>query len=87
MDMMNKVFKDYLDKFVIIFIDDIVVYLWSNEEHEEHLRLTLQKLMKKQLYTKFKKCGFLLEKVAFLGHLVSREGISIDPTKIKAVSS
>ena len=87
MDMMNKVFKDYLDKFVIVFIDDILVYSRSNEEHEEHLRLTLQKLKEKQLYAKFKKCEFWLEKVAFLGHIVSSEGIFVDPAKTEAVSS
>ena len=86
-DMMNRVFKYYLDKFVIVFIDDILVYSRSNEEHEEHLRLTLQKLKEKQLYAKFKKCEFWLEKVAFLGHIASSEGISIDPAKIEVVSN
>ena len=83
MDMMNRVFKDYLDKFVIVFIDDILVYSQSKNEHEEHLRLTLQKLKQKQLYAKFKKCEFWLEKVAFLGHIVSSEGISVDLAKIE----
>ena len=87
MDMMNRIFKDYLDKFMIVFFDYILVYSWSNEEHEEHLRLTLQKLKEKQLYANFKKCKFWLEKVAFLGHIVSNKGISVDPTKIEAISN
>ncbi|XP_062088884.1 uncharacterized protein LOC133795448 [Humulus lupulus] len=86
MDLMNRVFKDYLDKFVIVFIDDILVYSRSQEEHEEHLRLTLEKLKEKQLYAKFKKCEFWLENVAFLGHIVSKDGIAVDPSKIEAVS-
>ena len=85
MDMMNRVFKDYLDKFVIVFIDDILVYSQFNEEHEEHLRLTLQKLKKKQLYAKFKKCELLIEKMACLGHIVFSKGIFVDPAKIKVV--
>ena len=87
MDIMNRVFKDYLDKFVIFFIDDMLVYSLSNEEHEEPLRLTLQKLKEKQLYAKFKKCEFWLDKVTFLGHIVSIEGISVDPAKIEAISN
>ena len=86
MDLMNRVFKDYLDKFVIVFIDDILIYSRSKEEHEEHLRIALQMLKQNQLYAKFTKCEFWLEKVHFLGHVVSKEGISMDPAKIEAVS-
>ena len=86
MDLMNRVFEEYLDKFVIVFIDDILVYLQSKEDHEQHLRLVLQRLKEKQLYAKFKKCEFWLEKVVFLGHVVSKDGIMVDPAKIESVS-
>ena len=86
MDLMNRVFKDYLDKFVIVFIDDILIYSKSKEEHEEHLKIALRILRQHQLYAKFSKCEFWLEKVHFLGHVVSKEGISVDPAKIEAVS-
>ena len=84
MDLMNRVFRDYLDSFVIVFIDDILIYSKSPEEHEYHLRLVLQRLKEHRLYAKFSKCKFWLEEVAFLGHIVNREGISIDLEKIKA---
>ena len=71
MDLMNMVFSQYLDKFVIVFIDDILVYLGSPEEHAEHLRTVLQILRERQLYAKFSKCQFWLDKVAFLGHVIS----------------
>ncbi|KAL5570693.1 hypothetical protein UlMin_020290 [Ulmus minor] len=86
MDLMNRVFRNYLDKFVVVFIDDILIYSKSKEEHEEHLRNTLDTLKKNKLYAKFKKCEFWLEKVGFLGHIVSRDGISVDPSKTEAVS-
>ena len=86
MDLMNRVFRDYLDRFVIVFIDDILVYSKSKKEHEYHLRLVLQRLREHQLYAKFDKCKFWLEEVAFLGYIVTREGISVDPEKIKAVA-
>ncbi|KAD2392822.1 hypothetical protein E3N88_39799 [Mikania micrantha] len=70
MDLMNRVFHDCLDEFVIVFIDDILVYSRSKEEHEEHLRTILGILLKKKLYAKFSKCDFWLEKVSFLGHVV-----------------
>ena len=82
MDMMNRIFKDYLDKFIIVFIDDILVYS-SQEEHGEHLRITLETLKKHCLYAKFSKCEFWLEKVQFLGHVISKEGVSVDPSKFK----
>ena len=85
MDLMNRVFEDYLDKFVIVFIDDILIYSRSQKEHAEHLALVLRRLQDKQLYAKFKKCEFWLDKVVFLGHVVSKEGIMVDPTKIEAV--
>ena len=85
MDLMNRVFKPFLDRFVIVFIDDILVYSRSKEEHVEHLRIILQTLREHQLYAKFSKCEFWLDSVAFLGHVVSREGIQVDPKKIEAV--
>ena len=85
MDLMNKVFHPYLDRFVIIFIDDILVYLGSSEEHSEHLRIVLQTLREWQLYSKFSKCQFWLDRVAFLGHVISAEGVSVDPQKIEAM--
>ena len=85
MDLMNSVFSPYLDKFVIVFIDDILVYSSSPEEHVEHLRTVLQILRERQLYAKFSKCQFWLDKVAFLGHVISAEGISVDPHKIEAI--
>ena len=85
MDLMNSVFSPYLDKFVIVFIDDILVYSGSPEEHAEHLRTVLQILRERQLYAKFSKYHFWLDKVAFLGHVISAEGISVDPQKIEAI--
>ena len=85
MDLMNRVFSPYLDKFVIVFIDDILVYLGSPEEHSEHLRTVLQILRERLLYAKFSKCQFWLDKVAFLGHVISAEDISVDPQKIEAI--
>ena len=85
MDLMNKVFKDYLDQFVIVFIDDILVYSQSESEHEQHLRLVLQRLREHRLFAKFKKCEFWLSQVSFLGHIVSKEGIKVDPAKIEVV--
>ena len=85
MDLMNRVFSPYLDKFVIVFIEDILVYSGSPEEHEEHLRIVLHILRKRQLYSKFSKCQFWLDKIAFLGHVILAEGISVDPQKIEAI--
>ena len=86
MDLMNRVFEEYLDKFVIVFIDDILVYSRTMKEHELHLKLVLEKLKKKKLYAKFSKCEFWVKKVTFLGHVVSEEGISIDLSKVEVVS-
>ena len=85
MDLMNRVFGPYLDKFVTVFFDDILVYSSRKEEHAEHLRIVLQTLREHQLYAKFSKCQFWLDRVAFLGHVVSAEGISVDPQKIEAI--
>ncbi|GJR50118.1 putative reverse transcriptase domain-containing protein [Tanacetum coccineum] len=80
MDLMNRIFHEYLDKFVIVFIDDILVYSKSEEEHERHLRIVLEILRQKKLYAKFLKCEFWLQQVAFLGHIVSADGIIMDPS-------
>jgi hypothetical protein len=85
MDLMNRVFGQFIDRFVIVFIDDILVYSRSREEHEQHLRMVLQTLRDHQLYDKFSKSEFWLENVEFLGHVVSRNGIEVDPQKIEAV--
>ncbi|WRX09990.1 Reverse transcriptase domain - like 10 [Theobroma cacao] len=85
MDSMNRVFKPYLDKFVVVFIDDILIYSKSREEHEQHLKIVLQILREHRLYAKFSKCEFWLESVAFLGHVVSKDGIQVDSKKIEAV--
>jgi hypothetical protein len=87
MYLMNKVFMEYLDKFVVVFINDILVYSRSEEEHEEHLRLALQKLREHRLYAKLSKCEFWMKQVAFLGHVISKGGISVDPNKVQDVLS
>ncbi|KAL4016633.1 hypothetical protein IC575_024285 [Cucumis melo] len=87
MDLMNRVFKDFLDLFVIVFIDDILIYSKTETEHEEHLHQVLETLRANKLYAKFSKCEFWLKKVTFLGHVVSSEGVSVDPTKIEAVTN
>ena len=81
MYLMNKVFMEYLDKFVVVSIDDILIYSRNEEEHEEHLRLILQKLREHRLYAKLRKCEFWLHEVSFLGHMISNGGISVDPAK------
>ncbi|WVZ76540.1 hypothetical protein U9M48_024507 [Paspalum notatum var. saurae] len=85
MNLMNKVFMEYLDKFVVVFIDDILIYSKTEEEHEENLRLVLQKLREHKLYAKLSKCEFWLDQVPFLGHIVSKGGIMVDPGKISSV--
>ncbi|GJS32074.1 putative reverse transcriptase domain-containing protein [Tanacetum coccineum] len=86
MDLMNRIFHEYLDKFVIVFIDDILVYSKSEEEHERHLRIVLEILRQKKLYAKFLKCEFWLQQVTFLGHIVSADGIIMDPSKVEAIT-
>nr|GFC22519.1 RNA-directed DNA polymerase homolog [Tanacetum cinerariifolium] len=86
MDLMNRVFHEFLDKFVIVFIDDILIFSKSKEEHEDHLRTVLQILRQEKLYAKFSKCEFWLSSVAFLGHIVSAEGITIHPAKVEAIT-
>ncbi|KAM0064567.1 putative nucleotidyltransferase, Ribonuclease H [Helianthus debilis subsp. tardiflorus] len=87
MELMNRVCKPYLDKFVIVFIDDILIYSKTKAEHEQHLRAILELLKKEQLYAKFSKCEFWLREVQFLGHVVNGDGIHVDPTKIKAIKN
>jgi hypothetical protein len=83
--LMNKVFMEYLDKFIVVFIDDILIFSRTEEEHETDLRLVLEKLRGHQLYAKFSKCESWLSKVAFLGHVISAGGVSVDPGKVKDV--
>nr|GFA24116.1 putative reverse transcriptase domain-containing protein [Tanacetum cinerariifolium] len=85
MDLMNRVCKMYLDRFVIVFIDDILIYSENRKEHEGHLMLILMLLKDKELYAKFSKCEFWLSKVQFLGHVIDSEGIHVDPAKIEAI--
>jgi hypothetical protein len=86
MNMMNKVFMEELDKFFAVFIDDILIYSESAEEHAKHLRVVLERLRQNQLYAKFSKCEFWLEKVTFLFHVLTIDGVAVDPEKIEAVS-
>ncbi|GJZ15209.1 putative reverse transcriptase domain-containing protein [Tanacetum coccineum] len=87
MDLMNRVCRQYLDKFVIVFVDDISIYSKTREEHEEHLGLVLELLKKERLYAKFSKCEFWLREVQFLGHVINGEGIHVDPSKIESVKN
>ncbi|GKE60923.1 putative reverse transcriptase domain-containing protein [Tanacetum coccineum] len=80
MDLMNWVCKLYLDKFVIVFIDDILIYTKTKEDHEVHLKLVLELLKKERLYAKFSKCEFWLQEVHFLGHVLNHNGIHVDAT-------
>jgi hypothetical protein len=85
MYLMNKVFMMYLDKFVVVFIDDILIFSKTEEEHETHLRLVLEKLRSNKFYVKFSKCEFWLTQVAFLGYIISTGGVSVDSSKVKDV--
>eukprot|EP00253_Pinus_taeda_P011685 PITA_11685 len=85
MCLMNSVFHQYLDKFVLIFIDDILIYSRNMKEHEEHLRIVLQTLREHQLYGKFSKCDFYKEQIQYLGHIITKESIAVDPEKIKTI--
>jgi hypothetical protein len=85
LNLMNKVFMEYLDKFIVLFIDNVLIYSKNDSEHEEHLRMVLQKLRDNQLYAKFTKCDFWLDEVHFLGHIISKGGIAVDPTKVISI--
>jgi hypothetical protein len=82
MYLMNSVFLDYLDKFVVVFINDILIYSWNEQEHEEHLRKVLQRLRDCQLYAKLSKCELWISKVLFLGHIINRYGLAVDPKNV-----
>jgi len=85
MDLMNKVFRPYLDKLVVEFVDDILVYPHSWEEHEQNLMIVLKTLRRNQLYAKLSKCKFWLSEVVFLGNVISKKGIYMDPRKVEVV--
>ena len=87
MDLMHRVFQPYLDQFFVVFVDNILIYSKSEEEHEGHLRIVLQILRDHQLYIKFSKCEFWLIEVKFLGHVVSASGVSVDLENVKAIMS
>ncbi|GAB2279018.1 hypothetical protein Dimus_039319 [Dionaea muscipula] len=87
MDTMHRVFEPFLDRFVVVFIDDILIYSRSREDHVEHLRLALQTLRDRQLYAKFSKCEFWLDRISFLGHVINRDGVSVDRRKVEAIES
>jgi hypothetical protein len=85
MCLMNNVLNKFLDKFVLVFIDDILIYSKNREEHEEHLRLVLQVLRENQLYAKFNKCDFFQNKIHYLRYVLSEEGVVVDPDKIRSI--
>ena len=85
MYLMNSVFMPELDKFMVVFIDDILIYLENEADHAEHLRIVLSRLREHKLYAKFSKCELWLSKVPFLGHILSKDGISIDPSKVQEI--
>ena len=85
MDYMNRIFRPWLDKFVVIFIDDILIYSKTREEHADHLRVVLKILRDHQLYRKLSKCVFWLDEVQFVGHVISAKGLAVDPAKIEMV--
>lgn len=82
---MDRVFHMYLDLFVVVFIDDILIYSTNHQEHGEHLKAVLNVLREKQLFAKLKKCKFWMEKVSFLGYVISKDGVAADPSKVEVV--
>ncbi|XP_075504438.1 putative mitochondrial protein AtMg00860 [Primulina tabacum] len=84
-DLLDQLEQSYLDKFIIVFIDDILIYSKIHEEHDQHLRTTLQVLRDQKLYAKFSKCKFWLDRVAFLGHIVLKDGLEVDPSKFESI--
>ena len=82
---MNGIFREYLDKFFIVFLDGIIIYSKSKEEHEQHLRMVLQVLREHQLYAKLSKCSFYQKQIHYLGHIISQEGITVDPENVEAI--
>ncbi|GKG08762.1 putative reverse transcriptase domain-containing protein, partial [Tanacetum coccineum] len=87
MDLMNRVCKPYLDKFIIVFIDDILIYSKNDKEQEKHLKIILELLKEEKLYAKFLKCDFWLDSVQFMGHVIDRNGVHVDPAKVEAIKS
>jgi hypothetical protein len=85
MCLMNGIFREYLDKFVIVFLDEILIYSKSEEEHEHHLRMVLQVLREHQLYAKLSKCSFYQKQIHYLAHIISKDGIAVDPEKVEAI--
>src|SRR3954467_14234473 len=83
--LMNSIFMEYLDKFVVVYLDDILIYPKNEEEHVEHLRLILAKLREHKLYAKYSKCEFWLPEVTYLGHMISKDGIAVTPERIQAI--
>nr|GFA97195.1 putative reverse transcriptase domain-containing protein [Tanacetum cinerariifolium] len=87
MDLMNRVYRPFLDKFMIVFIEDILIYSKNKEEHEEHLRIILELLQKEKLYAKFSKCEFWLDSMKFLGHVINSQGVHVDPAKVETIKN
>ena len=83
--LMNYIFMEYLDKFVVVYLDDILIYSKTEEEHVEHLRLFLEKLREHKLYAKYSKCEFWLPEVTYLGHVISKDGVAVTPERIQAI--
>ena len=86
MCLMNGIFNKYLDQFVLIFIDDILIYSKTEEEHQQHLQIVLQTLREHELYANLEKCEFFKTEIHYLGHVISKDGIAVDPKNIKAIS-